>query len=79
MTLSLGAVLPLMAAMLAPLDHLSGIVSATSLVSLAALGAIAAHTGGASPWVGGRRVAVWGALAMTATACIGKLFGATVS
>jgi VIT1/CCC1 family predicted Fe2+/Mn2+ transporter len=48
-------------------------------VCLAALGALAAGTGGASPWVGAARVAFWGALAMAATAGVGALFGTTVS
>ena len=78
-TFAVGAALPLLVVIFAPLTHLSLVVSGASLVCLAALGAIAAHTGGASPWVGGVRVAFWGALAMAATAVIGKLFGATVS
>jgi len=78
-TFTLGAAVPLLVVILAPLGHLSLIISGTSLVCLAALGAIAAHTGGASPWVGSRRVAFWGALAMAATAGIGKLFGTNMS
>ena len=74
-----GAVLPLLVVILAPLSQLSLIVSGASLVCLAALGALAARAGGASPWVGGRRVALWGALAMAATAGIGKLFGTAIS
>jgi VIT1/CCC1 family predicted Fe2+/Mn2+ transporter len=74
-----GAALPLLVVMFAPLANLSLIVSGASLICLAALGALAARTGGASPWIGGGRVAFWGALAMAATAVIGKLFGATVS
>jgi VIT1/CCC1 family predicted Fe2+/Mn2+ transporter len=54
-------------------------VSGASLVCLATLGALAARTGGASPWVGGGRVAFWGAIAMAVTAIIGKLFGTTIS
>jgi len=76
---TLGAALPLLLAILAPLAYLSLLISVASLFCLAALGAIAAHTGGASPWVGGRRVAFWGALAMAATAGIGRLFGTTIS
>ena len=78
-TFTLGATLPLLVVILAPLAHLSLIISGASLVCLAALGAIAAHTGGASPWVGSRRVAFWGALAMAVTGGIGKLFGTTIS
>jgi vacuolar iron transporter family protein len=78
-TFAVGAALPLLVVILAPLSQLSLLVSAASLVCLGGLGAIAAHTGGASAWVGAVRVAFWGALAMAATAMIGKLFGTTVS
>ncbi|HZR04485.1 MAG TPA: VIT family protein [Candidatus Udaeobacter sp.] len=78
-TFALGAALPLLVVILAPLSQVSLLVSGASLVCLAGLGAIAAHTGGASAWVGAVRVAFWGALAMAATAMIGKLFGTTVS
>ena len=78
-TFAVGAALPLLVVVFAPLGHLPYTVSAVSLACLAALGALAARTGGASPWVGAGRVAFWGALAMAATAGIGKLFGTTVS
>lgn len=78
-TFSIGAVLPLVTVMLAPPARLSLVVSGVSLVSLAALGALAARSGGASAWAGARRVTFWGALAMAATAAIGALFGTTVS
>lgn len=78
-TFALGAALPLLVVILAPLNGLAFTVSTASLMCLAGLGALAARTGGASPWVGSRRVAFWGALAMAATAGIGKLFGTTVS
>jgi VIT1/CCC1 family predicted Fe2+/Mn2+ transporter len=78
-TFAMGAALPLLVVILAPLRGLALTVSAASLVCLAGLGALAARTGGASPWAGSRRVAFWGALAMAATAGIGKLFGTTVS
>src|SRR5262249_33975148 len=78
-TFAIGAALPLLVAILAPLTQLSLMVSGASLVCLAVLGALAARTGGASPWMGGVRVAFWGAIAMAATAIIGKLFGTTIS
>jgi len=78
-TFSIGAVLPLLTVMLAPPARLALVVSGVSLVSLAALGALAARSGGASAWVGARRVTFWGALAMAATAAIGALFGTTVA
>jgi VIT1/CCC1 family predicted Fe2+/Mn2+ transporter len=78
-TFAVGAALPLLVVIFAPLSYLPFTVSAASLACLAALGAVAARTGGASPWLGSGRVALWGALAMAATAGIGKLFGTTVS
>src|SRR5215471_20791980 len=77
-TFAIGAALPLLVAILAPLTQISLMVSGASLVCLATLGALAARTGGASPWVGGGRVAFWGAIAMAVTAIIGKFFGTTI-
>jgi VIT1/CCC1 family predicted Fe2+/Mn2+ transporter len=78
-TFAIGAALPLLVVVFAPLTNLWLVVSGASLVCLAALGALAARTGGASPWIGACRVAFWGAFAMAATAIIGKIFGASVS
>ena len=78
-TFAVGAALPLLVVVFAPLTNLWLVVSGASLVCLAVLGALAARTGGASAWVGAARVAFWGALAMAVTAVIGKLFGTAVS
>jgi VIT1/CCC1 family predicted Fe2+/Mn2+ transporter len=78
-TFAMGAALPLLVVFLSPVAQLPLMVSGVSLLCLAALGALAARTGGASPWIGGARVAFWGALAMAATAIIGKLFGTAIS
>ena len=78
-TFAVGAALPMLTVMFAPQARLALVVSGASLVSLAALGALAARSGGASAWVGARRVAFWGALAMAATAAIGALFGTSVA
>ena len=51
------------------------IVSITSLASLAILGGWSARAGGAPVGRAIGRVTFWGALAMGATAGIGKLFG----
>ncbi|HTM32663.1 MAG TPA: VIT1/CCC1 transporter family protein, partial [Vicinamibacterales bacterium] len=76
-TFAVGAALPIVVSLLA---HETAVlaVSLTSLVALAGLGALAAGAGGASPWLGAARVTFWGALAMAATALIGRLFGTTV-
>jgi VIT1/CCC1 family predicted Fe2+/Mn2+ transporter len=70
-----GAVLPVLMAVLFTGARLVEAVTIASLVLLAGLGAIGAKTGGASVWRGALRVAFWGALAMGATALIGKLAG----
>jgi VIT1/CCC1 family predicted Fe2+/Mn2+ transporter len=53
-------------------------VTASSLVFLAMLGAASARTGGAPILPGVVRVTFWGALAMALTAGVGALFGAVV-
>lgn len=78
-TFAVGAALPILTILLAPENSRVLVVSGASLMCLAALGAIAARAGGASTWIGARRVAFWGALAMAATAGVGALFGTTVS
>ena len=72
---SLGAAMPLAVTAFAPVPWLIIAVSATSLVSLAVLGALAAHTGGARIISGALRVAFWGALAMGVTTGVGVLCG----
>ena len=49
-----GAALPIVTAALSPAAGVVPAVSGASLVCLAALGAIAARAGGASPWIGAR-------------------------
>lgn len=73
-----GAALPLGVALLVSGERLIPALSATSLLFLAMLGALAARAGGSRPWVGAGRVAFWGALAMALTAVIGRAFGAVV-
>jgi VIT1/CCC1 family predicted Fe2+/Mn2+ transporter len=70
-----GAALPLAVVLLAPRGQLVAAVTATSLLFLAVLGAVAARTGGASQAKGALRVTLWGVLAMAATAAVGALFG----
>jgi VIT1/CCC1 family predicted Fe2+/Mn2+ transporter len=77
-TFAVGAALPILTVILPPEAWIVPVVSAASLLCLAALGALAAQVGGASAWVGAVRVTFWGALAMVATAAVGALFGTTV-
>lgn len=75
---AVGAILPVILVVIAPIERLSIAVAGSSLVLLAVLGGVAAHTGGASVVTGAARVAFWGAVAMGVTALVGRLFGATM-
>ena len=72
---TVGAALPLMVTMFAARGDLIFTVALSTLASLALLGTIAARAGGAPLLRGAVRVSFWGALAMTATAGVGRLFG----
>jgi VIT1/CCC1 family predicted Fe2+/Mn2+ transporter len=74
-TFSVGAALPLLAALVAPPTMLVPMVAGVSLIVLTALGALAARTGGAPVIRASIRVVFWGALAMGLTAGAGMLFG----
>jgi vacuolar iron transporter family protein len=74
-TFSVGAAMPLLAALVAPPALLMPLVAGTSLCFLVVLGALGARTGGAPVWPAALRVAFWGALAMGLTAGVGKLVG----
>ncbi|UCV02881.1 VIT family protein [Dechloromonas denitrificans] len=75
---AVGAALPLLSTALAPAPGIILWVSASSLVFLALLGALAARAGGAGLVQGTWRVTFWGALAMAITAGVGALFGTVV-
>jgi len=75
---AVGAMLPVVVAALAPREWLTTLVTVSALVLLAGLGALAARVGGAVIWRGALRVTFWGALAMAASALVGRLFGASV-
>ncbi len=77
-TFAVGAAMPLLMVLIAPTDKLVVIVTVASLGFLALLGAIGARAGGADPIKGMARVTFWGAIAMAATAGIGRLFGTVV-
>lgn len=74
-TFTVGAALPLIVVLMSPPLTLAWIVSLTSLVFLAALGAVAAYVGGSGVFKSAARVTFWGALAMFLTAVVGSLFG----
>jgi vacuolar iron transporter family protein len=75
---AVGAAMPLLVTVIAPVTGLIPVVSGTSLVFLAILGGLAARAGGAEVLMGAARVAFWGALAMALTAGIGAVFGTIV-
>jgi VIT1/CCC1 family predicted Fe2+/Mn2+ transporter len=54
------------------------VIAASSLLGLAALGALGGHLGGAPLGRAALRVTLGGAFAMTVTALIGRLLGAAV-
>ena len=78
-TFAVGAALPLLVAWLAPAQGRIWSIAIASLVFLAALGALAARTGGASVFTSAWRVTFWGALALAITAGVGRLFGVSVA
>ena len=73
---ALGAAPPVLLVVFLPLPILNPALAGISLVLLSALGAVAAHLGGASLIKGALRVTFWGAVAMACTALVGRLFGA---
>ncbi|MFA6243076.1 MAG: VIT family protein [Candidatus Hydrogenedentales bacterium] len=75
-TFAVGAAMPLLTVILAPVAYLIPFVAGSSLVFLAILGSLAAFAGGANTKRGALRVTLWGALAMAITAGVGALFGA---
>ena len=77
-TFSAGAFMPLALVVIAPPVGLVPIEIAATLLCLAMLGALGAWAGGARPMQSILRVTFWGALAMAATAGIGRLFGTVV-
>ncbi|PTA71477.1 MULTISPECIES: VIT family protein [unclassified Stenotrophomonas] len=74
-----GAALPVLTALLAPVDKVALMTTASTLLGLCLTGAMAAQAGGAPPLRGAIRVMFWGALAMAAAAGVGRLLGAHVS
>ncbi len=74
-TFAVGALLPLVMALVLPAPTLIPGIAGSSLLFLALLGYVAARTGGAPVIASVLRVSCWGALAMGLTAGVGALFG----
>ena len=75
---AVGAAAPLMLVIVTPGERLFVVVTGVSLILLVGLGTLAARLGGAPVVRGAVRVAFWGAMAMAATALVGRLFGTVV-
>jgi VIT1/CCC1 family predicted Fe2+/Mn2+ transporter len=74
-TFALGAALPMLMVLIAPAGRLTILVVGSSLLFLAALGALAARAGGARAATGALRVTFWSALAMAISHAIGLWSG----
>ncbi len=75
---AIGAAPPVLLVLLLPLPRVSMAVTAVTMLLLIGLGALAAKLGGAPLLRGAIRVTFWGAVAMAATALVGRLFGTVV-
>lgn len=78
LTFTVAAAVPMVAALLAPDGWIIPAVVGATLASLAGLGALGAHAGGAPKLRATGRVLFWGAAAMAITAGVGHLFGVSV-
>lgn len=73
-----GALLPVVVSLLAPLKTMIYFQYGFSILFVMLLGAIAAKTGGSSVLKSILRISIWGTLAMAASALVGHLFGINV-
>ena len=73
-----GAAPPLLLVIVLPVARIAVGVSGASLLLLVLLGVLAARLGGAPVVRSAARVTFWGAVAMAATAIVGRLFGAVM-
>jgi vacuolar iron transporter family protein len=75
---AIGASFPLVVAVLAPPGIEIIAVAIATILTLAVLGGLGARVGRSGVARGAVRVVFWGALAMAATAAVGKLFGTVI-
>ena len=78
-TFAVGAGLPLLAVLFAPLENIIPLTTLISILVLGMLGATSAIAGGAPVGRAIIRVTLWGALAMAATAFVGHWFGVAIA
>jgi VIT1/CCC1 family predicted Fe2+/Mn2+ transporter len=74
----LGAALPLLVALFAPLQQMVYWQYAFSIAFLILLGSVAAKAGGSPLVKSAIRIVLWGTIAMAASAAIGHLLGTNV-
>jgi VIT1/CCC1 family predicted Fe2+/Mn2+ transporter len=74
----LGALCPVLMILISPAGQIAEATTVVALIVLAALGALAAHAGGAPMGRGAGRMLLWGSLALGLTALVGRLFGPVV-
>lgn len=73
-----GGILPLLVALLAPVEMMEYFLYGFTIIALVLLGAVAAKTGGSSINKAILRIVIWGTLAMGLSAFVGYLFGVNV-
>lgn len=78
LSFSVGALLPLLVAVLAPVAWTIAAIVVSALVSLGILGGVAARAGGAPSRPGIVRILFWSALAMAVSSGVGLLFGSAL-
>ena len=78
LSFSAGSSLPVLMILLVSQAALITAVICISLLSLAVLGSISAHAGGASKTKGAIRVLLWGSLAMAVSMGVGSLFDVSI-
>jgi VIT1/CCC1 family predicted Fe2+/Mn2+ transporter len=78
LSFAIGAGMPLMGAVLAPVGWVVQVVAVVALLALVVLGGSGARLGGAPMRPSILRVVFWGSLAMLVTSAVGRLFGVHV-
>lgn len=78
LSFAIGASMPLMGAVLAPVGWTVQVVAVVALLALIGLGGTGARLGGAPMRPSILRVVFWGSLAMLVTSVVGRLFGVHV-
>ena len=73
-----GGFLPLMVALLMPVQWMEYILYGVTIIALVVLGAVSAKAGGSSITKAVIRVVIWGSIAMGLSALVGYLFGVRV-